>query len=113
MRILGFSLATYLVCAGCSAESPAPADASVVDGGDSGDAALCLPLTQMSRCGGINCGVGSYCTDVTQGPSPSALCNFLKQSACTTCASCGCVTVPSGCTCSETSFNGVVIDCRK
>lgn len=106
-----------LLCIACGSASapvpPIPQDGGRGDASDAGDAALCLSLTQMSRCAGIGCGPGMFCTDMTQGPNKSGLCGFFDTNVCASCASCACVTIPAGCTCDESIANGVVVDCRK
>lgn len=108
VRVLCFA---GLATSGCSSD-PVPPGAEA-DAAVEAEAGLCLPLTSMGRCAGLNCGIGSYCTDVTQGPSSSALCGFFDKDKCGSCATCSCVTVPAGCTCTETTEYGVAIDCRK
>lgn len=104
-------LVIALAALGCGTD-PAPAADAGIDGTPEAEAGLCLPLTSMGRCAGLNCGIGSFCTDITKGPQSNALCGYFDKAKCGSCATCSCVTVPQGCTCTETTSHGVAVDCR-
>ncbi|CAN5363579.1 hypothetical protein BH09MYX1_BH09MYX1_10020 [soil metagenome] len=115
MRLSQLSLAVAGTLLACSSSTPGPVDASSTDSAahdGANDAATCLPLTHFSRCAGVNCGPGSYCTDTTKGANQSGLCKFFDPKACS-CGSCDCAEVPTDCTCAASEDNGVVVDCRK
>lgn len=89
----------------------AAADAESNDSSSVSDG--CVPPTTLATCIDVTCPSGEYyCTLTGTTTSHVVQCSGYDGGACG-CASCGCVTVPAGCTCSTTLAAGVVVDCRK